>query len=105
MSAVRIAKNGGKSILDKFSLHGRTVLITGGGRGLGMDFGLALSQAGANIAVVDIHDKPHEDFKFLSSNGGEARYYKCVSGLDGRWLRVHTESTLGALELTQITVH
>lgn len=39
---------------DIFSLHGRTALVTGGGRGLGRSMATALASHGANIAIADI---------------------------------------------------
>jgi NAD(P)-dependent dehydrogenase (short-subunit alcohol dehydrogenase family) len=36
----------------RFSLEGRTVLVTGGGRGLGRAMALALASAGADVAVA-----------------------------------------------------
>ena len=41
-----------QSILSLFKLNGRTALITGGNRGLGLAMGKALAEAGANIAIV-----------------------------------------------------
>jgi 2-deoxy-D-gluconate 3-dehydrogenase len=38
-------------ILDKFSLKGKTALVTGSSRGLGAAIAVALAQAGANVAV------------------------------------------------------
>ena len=40
------------SVLDSFSLAGRTAVVTGSTRGLGRAFAHALAQAGANIVVV-----------------------------------------------------
>jgi len=41
-----------KSILSKFSLEGKTALVTGGASGLGRACSLALAGAGANIIVI-----------------------------------------------------
>jgi gluconate 5-dehydrogenase len=40
------------SILDQFSLAGRTAMITGGSRGLGKEIALGLAQAGAGLVLV-----------------------------------------------------
>jgi len=39
-------------IFDKFSLHGRRALITGGSRGLGLEMARALGEAGAELIIV-----------------------------------------------------
>ncbi len=36
------------------SFHGRTALVTGGGRGLGLAMATALARRGADIALFDI---------------------------------------------------
>jgi NAD(P)-dependent dehydrogenase (short-subunit alcohol dehydrogenase family) len=40
-------------ILDLFSLRGRTALVTGAGRGIGLALAQALAEAGADVACVD----------------------------------------------------
>ncbi len=42
------------NILEKFDLHGRTAVVTGGAGLLGRQFSLALAQAGANVLVADL---------------------------------------------------
>ncbi len=40
------------SILEQFKLHGKTALIVGGNRGLGLAMARALAEAGANISIA-----------------------------------------------------
>ena len=42
------------SIIDQFRLTGKIALVTGGGRGLGRVCALALAEAGADVALVDL---------------------------------------------------
>lgn len=43
------------SILRKFSLAGKTALVTGGASGIGESFAFALAEAGASVAVADLN--------------------------------------------------
>lgn len=43
------------NILEKFSLKGKTAIVTGGAQGLGYAMAEAMAQAGANIAIADIN--------------------------------------------------
>src|SRR5678815_1525964 len=40
------------SVLEQFKLNGRTALIVGGNRGLGLAMARAFAEAGANIAIA-----------------------------------------------------
>ncbi|WP_248905774.1 SDR family NAD(P)-dependent oxidoreductase [Halocatena marina] len=42
------------SVLDQFSLDGETAVVTGGARGLGEEMAIALTEAGANVAIADV---------------------------------------------------
>jgi 2-deoxy-D-gluconate 3-dehydrogenase len=42
------------TIMDKFSLEGRTALVTGGAGLLGRQFTRALGEAGAGVVVADL---------------------------------------------------
>ncbi len=44
-----------KPILERFSLAGKSSLVTGGGSGIGKAYCHALGEAGASVAVVDIN--------------------------------------------------
>ncbi len=44
-------------ILDRFSLAGRTALVTGAGQGIGQAYAMALAEAGADVAIVDINSQ------------------------------------------------
>lgn len=39
--------------MDKLTFEGRTVIVTGAGRGIGREYALLLAARGANVAVVD----------------------------------------------------
>lgn len=45
------------SIFDQFRLDGQTALITGGSRGLGLEIALALTEAGARVALLGRREK------------------------------------------------
>jgi gluconate 5-dehydrogenase len=41
-----------KNVLDRFSLHGKTALITGGSQGIGLGIARGLAEAGADVVLV-----------------------------------------------------
>ncbi|KAJ5633592.1 hypothetical protein N7528_001434 [Penicillium herquei] len=65
-----------------FSLSGRTVVITGGGRGLGMTLTTAVLEAGGDVACLDLLDEPSAEEwiavqKLAKSKGLQATYTRC----------------------------
>lgn len=48
-------------VLDRFSLQGKTALVTGGGTGLGQAIALAFADAGADVAVSGRRPGPIEE--------------------------------------------
>ncbi|KAL1959968.1 hypothetical protein VTO42DRAFT_636 [Malbranchea cinnamomea] len=55
--------------MSRFSLKGRTALITGGARGCGLAFAEGLAEAGAGVAVFDVID-PNPAFHEISKKYG-----------------------------------
>lgn len=57
------------TVIDKFSLEGRTALVTGGAGLLGRQFTRSLGEAGAQIVIADIDfDAAHEHAQELRAN-------------------------------------
>lgn len=68
-----------RTVHDLISLKGRTIVITGGGRGLGLAFGFAVAEVGGNVAIIDLLDKPHDHFNKLATEFGvKVKLYKYV---------------------------
>ncbi|MCF7914591.1 MAG: glucose 1-dehydrogenase [Spirochaetaceae bacterium] len=67
------SQTSGQGILERFRLDGRTVLVTGGGQGIGRSFCHALGEAGAKVAVVDLNQEVADEVSAeLSAKGIEA---------------------------------
>lgn len=56
------------SIFSEFSLIGKTAVVTGGNRGLGLEMALAFVEAGAHVYVIDHCDEPSEDFQKVAAH-------------------------------------
>ncbi|KAK5007147.1 hypothetical protein LTR28_005636 [Elasticomyces elasticus] len=69
---------------QRFALKDKTIVITGGARGLGLSFATALAEAGANIAAIDLNDSPPSELDKLQALGVKAKYYAAnVQDYDG----------------------
>ncbi|CAI7639474.1 unnamed protein product [Penicillium pancosmium] len=62
--------------MSKFSLQGRTALVTGGARGCGLAFASGLAEAGANIAIFDVVDPEPDFYTIEKSLGVRTAYYR-----------------------------
>src|SRR5476651_993060 len=69
----------GYSVLDQFKLQGKTALIVGGNRGLGLAMAQALAEAGASIAIAARDEKTNKESVALITNNHrvDCRGYVC----------------------------
>ena len=69
-----------RSVQDLLSLKGKTTVITGGARGIGLALTRACVEAGGNVAVLDALPEPHEDFADLKKEftASKIEYYMYV---------------------------
>ena len=81
-----------QTIIDRFRLDGKTALVTGAAQGIGEGYCIALGEAGAKIAVVDINiSKAEETAHRLEARGITAIAIKTdVSNPDDVSLMVKT---------------
>ena len=61
------------AILDLFKLNGKVAIVTGAARGLGQGLALAMAEAGANVATVDVLEQTETKSKI------EALGRKCTT--------------------------
>ena len=58
-------------------LNGKTIVITGGGQGLGRAMAIVMAKEGANLALIDLNDEPLAEAVHLCKDaGGDAKSYK-----------------------------
>lgn len=73
-----------RTIPSLFSLKGRVTVVTGGARGIGLALAFAVAEAGSDVAILDILDKPHEHFALLQKNYAvKVKLYKYVRPING----------------------
>jgi len=58
------------------NLKNKTIVITGGGQGLGRTMAISFAKSGANIAVIDLNEEMlQETVKLVEQNDVNAKYY------------------------------
>ncbi|RMZ41195.1 short chain type dehydrogenase [Aspergillus flavus] len=62
--------------MSKFSLQGRTALVTGGARGCGLAFARGLAEAGANVAVFDVVEPDTTFYTIEKEYSVRTAYYR-----------------------------
>jgi len=65
-------------ITDRLSLKNKTIVVTGGGRGIGLAITKAIAQLGGNIAVLDALPEPSPDFHSIASANNVKTSYQRV---------------------------
>jgi sorbose reductase len=67
-----------RSIQELLSLKGKTTVITGGGRGIGLALARGCVEVGGNVAVLDALSEPHPDFKEMQTEfpDSQIQYYR-----------------------------
>lgn len=68
-----------RTVQDLFSLDGRTIVITGGARGIGLALAFAIAESGGNVAVIDVLAEPHPHWQQLDKFKIKAKLYKYAS--------------------------
>lgn len=56
------------TIFQEFSLEGKTAVVTGGNRGLGLEMALAYVEAGGQVYVIDLPKEPSEEFQKVAEH-------------------------------------
>src|SRR3546814_2017 len=79
-------------------LSGKTIIVTGGGSGIGRATVELLVASGANVAVADINDEAGE--AVVAASGGKAAYFRCdiAQAEDVKALVAKTLAAFGGLD-------
>ena len=94
-----------ESILKKFDMSGKTVIVTGAAGLLGKQFSLAMAQAGANVLLADLaEDVAHANAAELLSLGLNAASTR-VDVTDPKSARAMVETALDAYDCVDVLIN
>jgi sorbose reductase len=90
-------------LTDRLSLANKTIVVTGGGRGIGLAISKAIAQLGGNVAVLDALPEPHPDFRAISSEHNIRTSYQSVdvsvqTSLEAGFERIVEEAGEGGIQ-------
>ena len=60
------------------ALDEKRIIVTGGGRGIGLALVIGIIEAGGHVGILDILKDPHPDCKALIEASGRCHYFKYV---------------------------
>ncbi|KOY82911.1 glucose 1-dehydrogenase [Lysinibacillus macroides] len=90
-------------LTELFSLEGKTVLITGGARGIGKTVGEGLAKAGANVVIFDINgEQADATAKEIAKNTGRKTFSQKVDVTNYQEIQQALERSIhemGSIEL------
>ncbi|KIW45115.1 uncharacterized protein PV06_03529 [Exophiala oligosperma] len=64
-----------ENVRPTFELQNRNYVITGGAQGIGFAAARAICEMGGNVAILDVQNKPVDEFDSLSTKFGAKTYY------------------------------
>jgi sorbose reductase len=90
-------------ITDRLSLAKKTIVVTGGGRGIGLAISKAIAQLGGNVAVLDALAEPDPGFHAISSDHNVRTSYQSVdvsvqSSLEAGFEKIVEEAGEGGIQ-------
>lgn len=92
-------------MLEKLGLEGKTIVVTGGGTGLGREMALALARAGADIVVAARRQGPIEETAALVRDMGRRALAVSTDVTDSRQVADLFQRTLGEFGKVDVLVN